>query len=799
MISRSFRYFPLLACMLLAACGSPEERAANYLDKAEALYEQEDYVTARIEALNAAQIEPRNADVRFLLAKIEEKEQNIRKAVGHLQVAIDADPNHLDSRIRLGSYYVLAKAAEQAAEQAAVASTLAPDNAEVHLLQARVNYLNENNDAARKEVDIALATDPALVAAIMFKAGLDMGDGNPEGAMQLIADGIASADPEGVKQLRQFRILLLRATESDDEVEAELKALIEDYPDEQDFPLALAQLFVTQERFDEAETLYRRYVDQDPEDPARRIEFVRFVGTHRGPEAAVEALQEFIVEFPDSMELQLALGQLHESIEEPDEALVIFEKIAATDPKSEIGLRARNRIAAIKVQKEDVAGARTVIESILTDDQNNAEALMMRAAFRYVDKEFNEAVADLRTVLRVRPDSERALLLLARSHRAADNRELAHDAYRRLIEMNPGHPAASAELAESLAQSGDIPMAEEVLRDQLEVTPDDRRAASRLVEALLLKGDLAGAELQARSMLDFGDETGLAEFQLGRVLQAKQSPEEAIESYKAALAKNPDAPEPLQGLTAILVEQDRTDEAIAFLRTHLDAYPTQTAPRLLLAAVFARQGETVAAAEQYEQIISLQPEATRAYASLAALYPDDPTRRRDVYRRAVAANPQEPTINLLLASEYERAGQFEDAIKIYDTVLETNADNPIAANNLAALMLDHRTDADSHARALRLVRQFENSKQPALLDTLGWAHYRNGDYQNAIRLLEEAVEGADQVALLRYHLGMAFVKAGMKDRGREELERALRLTNEEFTGIEEARTTLAELGGSVDG
>jgi tetratricopeptide (TPR) repeat protein len=164
--------FPLLIFILLTACGSPEERAANYLAQAEALYEEEDYVTARIEALNAAQIEPRNADVRFLLAKIEEHEQEFRKAIGHLQVAIDADPNHLESRIKLGNYYVLAKSAELASEQANAAIELAPSNSEVRLLLARVHLLNNDIDAAEKLVDATLASDPQLIVAFFFKPGV---------------------------------------------------------------------------------------------------------------------------------------------------------------------------------------------------------------------------------------------------------------------------------------------------------------------------------------------------------------------------------------------------------------------------------------------------------------------------------------------------------------------------------------------------------------------------------------------------------------------------------------------------
>ena len=168
--------------------------------------------------------------------------------------------------------------------------------------------------------------------------------------------------------------------------------------------------------------------------------------------------------------------------------------------------------------------------------------LLVRAAFEFTDKEYDDAVADLRNVLRTTPDSERAMLLIARSHIGNGDTELARDAYRRLIELNPVHPTASSELADMLARRGDIDQAEQVVREKLELAPDDRRASSNLVEALLLQGDTEAAEQQARDQMALDDPSGLAEFQLARVLQAQESNREAVDAYKLALEKRPDSP-----------------------------------------------------------------------------------------------------------------------------------------------------------------------------------------------------------------------------------------------------------------
>ena len=123
-----------------------------------------------------------------------------------------------------------------------------------------------------------------------------------------------------------------------------------------------------------------------------------------------------------------------------------------------------------------------------------------------------------------------------------------------------------------------------------------------------------------------------------------------------------------------------------------------------------------------------------------------------------------------------------------------NPENNLAANNLAALLLDQRTDEESFATALDLAQRFAESREPALVDTLGWAYYRTGDYAKAVRYLEIAVVSADKVGLLHYHLGMAYFAAQNTVQARQELEKAIELASETgFIGIDEARETLKKL------
>ena len=214
----------------------------------------------------------------------------------------------------------------------------------------------------------------------------------------------------------------------------------------------------------------------------------------------------------------------------------------------------------------------------------------------------------------------------------------------------------------------------------------------------------------------------------------------------------------------------------------------------LLGAVLESEGNAAAAAEEYKKVIEMQPEGNRAYVALAGLYRDDPEKRIRRHRgRLRPKYRMTKTLGLLLATEYEKLERYEEAISIYEATLLQNDGNNLAANNLAALMLDVRTDPDSYARALELAIRFEDSQEAALADTLGWAYYRNNQYANAIRHLEIAVDAANEVAILRYHLGMAYLRSDDIVRGKQELEKAIELAKIDFPGIEEARAEAEQI------
>ena len=65
--------------------------------------------------------------------------------------------------------------------------------------------------------------------------------------------------------------------------------------------------------------------------------------------------------------------------------------------------------------------------------------------------------------------------------------------------------------------------------------------------------------------------------------------------------------------------------------------------------------------------------------------------------------------------------------------------------------------------------------EPTINDTLGWIYYRKGLATLAIPVLKQAADRDPRNYLYRYHLGLAYAKAGDKANARKSLETALEL------------------------
>jgi tetratricopeptide (TPR) repeat protein len=781
--------------VILTGCGSPEERAARYLANAQQLFDEGKFVEARLEAQNASQIAPKDADAHLLLARIAEHDQDFRVMFQRLSLAVDGNPKLVPARVKLGTMYFFGEAYDKAEQQARAATEIAPEDPEVRVLNARLLFHKKDQEAAVRELDAALAANPDLVDAILLRASA-AAIADPAAGLAILDAAVGRLSGDESKPLRQLRIAILAQQNRKADVEQAFRDLIRDFPQDEGFQYQLARFYTSEGRVDEAEQVMRGVVKVSPDDVSARLGLAQFLAQMRSPEVAQQTLEAFIAENPEQPELRAALGRLYEADNKPDAALAVYEELAKRSPKTPAGLAARVRVAAIRIGKREIAPAKEIIDAVLADEPDYPEALLIRAGFRVQEAKYQDAVADVRTVLRKDPKNGRAMLLLARTHSLMGERVLAKDAYRRLIEADPKNADAPRELAALELGDRNATAAEQVMRDRIKAEPGDLDAANRLVEMLAARKAWSEAEAEARRIDSLPESKGLGQFQLARLYRAQGKADESLAAFRAALGKNPESPLALDGLVTTLQSLGRGAEAQSVIEEYRRKFPEDLSVRYIEGTSFARGGNKAAAEQVFSEIVRDQPQAAMAWVALANVNRDDAAKRIDAYKRGLAANPGNAELGLLLGSEYEQTGRQEEAIAHYQELLKANPDVMPAVNNLASLLCDYRSDAASYARALELAKRLESSTNPAVLDTIGWAYYRNKDYPRAVEYLRRAVDGAGEAPLLRYHLGMAYLASGNKPEARRELQQAVDRAKGEFPGLAEAKQALQQLAAA---
>jgi len=787
------RSFVVVAALLaVAACSTPEERVQKYLANGQAYLDAGDIVKAEIEAKNAAQIAPKNPQARYLLAQIAELQNDPGAMLANLIIAIDEDPGFIDARLKLGGLFFLGQLYDDAAEQVQALLQLAPDSADVHVLNAQVLFQQGDREASWTEIDRALALDPLHVSAILIKAA-SIAEDDSDRAVAMLDEATGRLGPDDALRLRSLKLDILAAADRLADLESEIQRLVADFPEERSYQFQLAELYASQGRSDDAEQVFRDIVTADPEDVDRQLDMVSFVARLRDIDAATRTLEAFVAERPDSQQLRVALAQVYETAARTDQAMAEYRRIADQDPLSKEGLFARNQIAYQRIRANDIDAARQSIDAILVDEPGNIRALQLRSMLNYAGGRYDEAVADLRIVLANEPEQDESLLLLARTYQKQNLVAQAADSYRRLLEFNPGHEDALRELTTLAVEQRAFGEAEDLLRRRLETGPEDIQVKSLLIEVLAAQGEFDEAEALSRELLDTEPGATVGAFQLGRILQGRQRYEESAEAYRRALEGAPESAIALEGLVFSLFQAGEVAAAKTVLEQRIAENPDEIAGRYLLANIAVDEGDANTARRLYEEVIERTPQFANAYLAIARTHDGDPEAQATVYRRGLESLPGNSQLGILLGSIHEQSAEYEAAIEVYERVLESNPDAMIIRNNLAATLLDRRDDSESHRRALDLVGIFAEARNPAFLDTLGWAHYRTGDSQRAVQYLERAaaMDNAARLPVIYYHLGIAYSAAGDPVSARQELKRAIGMGD--FDWSDEARAALAGL------
>ena len=374
---------------------------------------------------------------------------------------------------------------------------------------------------------------------------------------------------------------------------------------------------------------------------------------------------------------------------------------------------------------------------------------------------------------------------------------LARESLDRAISLKPALTEAQVMLAGLDASVGHIKEARERLDPLIARDPGNVALLGMMFQLQTQEKDWGQSQATLTKLRTAGADRAAADLAEGHVALAQQQWEKAEAAYTRAAEQRPLAPEPLLALVQLGVKRGQVAQTQSRLEAVLAAHPDHLYADGFLGELLLTRGDVGAAIPHFETAARLNPKWSTPWVHLARYHY---TGKRvaegdEALLKGLQASPENEQMRLLLAVSLGAQRRFDEAIGHYETVLRKNPNSILAANNLAAMLVDHKSDPQSLERALTLSRAFESqTPNPYLLDTLGWAHYKLDHGSDAVRLLKQATALAPDHPVLNYHLGAAFSKSGQPGDARVHLKKAV-AAGTPFEGMEAAKALLAEVAG----
>jgi Flp pilus assembly protein TadD len=289
--------------------------------------------------------------------------------------------------------------------------------------------------------------------------------------------------------------------------------------------------------------------------------------------------------------------------------------------------------------------------------------------------------------------------------------------------------------------------------------PDEREFATIVYEKLVDAWKRAHRFEDARLTIErsrklLGNEGNIADRLLVSLFRDTGNRTEALKALRDLRLKEPEDVTLLRLQATLLAETGQVEKGVELMRQRIASGKAQTQ-----AGALPRLDDEVS---NYLFIAQLYNDVGKGSEAVAAA---------DEALQAAGSEDRRRIAQLMKASAQQTAGQYAAAETILREILKATPRNPMALNNLGYFLLER---GESFTEAFGLIKQAVeiDPTNPSYLDSLGWAHFKLGQIDDAIKSLEQAARLNDSSATIQEHLGDVYLKNGWSDRARSSFQKA---------------------------
>ncbi len=427
----------------------------------------------------------------------------------------------------------------------------------------------------------------------------------------------------------------------------------------------------------------------------------------------------------DSVRSQLSQSQSNPIIELVRK-LIISWSYAAVD----------NIPAAVQMMDEAKAGSREV----KADSRLASFYVANRAFINDFAENTDAAAADYLEAMRMTDGhSFRVVQAYGEFLRGAGRQADARQVYEDYLQLSPEHVIIKAELEQ--LETGEA-------ADQLFDSPKAGVANAIYGPASYLAQDRARdlSIIYLQLALHIDPDFAIAHILLADLFKFNRRWEDAVQAYAQIPSSSVFYRNAQVQIAMNLDRLERSDEAVSILRQIVRRDEDDLEGLVALANMLRTHDRFEEAAEVYDRAVDIIGSISDEHWSL-------------FYARGVAL---------------ERSKRWTEAERDFLKSLSLSPNQPITLNYLGYSWVDQNINMDEAMRLIKKAVQL-SPDDGYIVDSLGWAYYKRGDYERAVGKLERAVELQPDDPVINEHLGDAYWKVGRNIEARFQWRHALSL------------------------
>jgi tetratricopeptide (TPR) repeat protein len=384
-------------------------------------------------------------------------------------------------------------------------------------------------------------------------------------------------------------------------------------------------------------------------------------------------------------------------------------------------------------------------------------------------------------ILRRNGPSWEVLLRVGELNAAFQRFDRAIGAFKELRKLDPENAALTRSIAELYFNAGKYDSAQTLYRELIARNPKDIELHGALAEVYTRQGQWPKAEKEYDLILRTDSLTADAHFKVASAFYLQTQKDsllvpKTIQHFKTFLKAYPNDWRPLLYLGVLSRVTKNLAEARRYLDGAVKAASWNPEAWWQLGWLYFEQENLPEAIQTMERARQELPKDFRIHLLLGICY-SRAQRSMDAaiaLERAVEIEPNDINALSSLGLAYDALKNFQKSDSTYERALKVDAHYPLVLNNYAYSLSE---------RGLQLERALEMSKEAvakdslnaSYLDTYGWIQYKMGNFQEARRFIQKAIDVGDSSAAVLEHMGDVYAKLQQSDMAMKYWKRALEL------------------------